>query len=193
MNILLERPLPIITVGGLLAVFALVVFLARRDSRSLAALGAVLLVTVTMLAVERFAVTQRELVETAIVEVMAAIKANDLPRVLDSVDPAAAAVHADASALMPLVKVDQAHAAGTIEVDLNEQAAPPTATSRFLGFLNGVHPTSGMRIAYFNQQVEVRWVKRGDRWLVDGYTAYYDGQPIDAVSSARGNRPVRTP
>ena len=47
-----------------------------------------------------------------------------------------------------------------------------------------------MQVAYFNQQVDIHWVKRGDRWLMDGYTAYYDGQPIDAVESAAGNRPV---
>ena len=49
---------------------------------------------------------------------------------------------------------------------------------------------SGTPIGYINQRVDLHWVKRGDRWLIDDYTAYFDEQPIDAVGSAAGNRPV---
>jgi hypothetical protein len=56
--------------------------------------------------------------------------------------------------------------------------------------LQGVHGSSGTPLAYVNQRVDVTWVKRGDQWVIGGYQAFYDDRPIDAVSSARGNRAV---
>jgi hypothetical protein len=190
MPVLFENPLAIAVVGGLFATFALVVFLARRSLASLVALGGIIAVTLLLMLIERLVVSDREQVETGVDSVLAAVEANDLPTVLTWIDPAAVSVRADVQALMPLVKVDKARAMGEIEVTINDAANPPTAMSRFRAFLDGVHGSSGMRVAYFNQQVDVDWVKQGDRWLINGYTAYYDDQPIDAVGSARGNRPV---
>jgi hypothetical protein len=113
-----------------------------------------------------------------------------MPAVLNWIDPAAVSVRADVQALMPLVKVDKARSMGDLEITVDQSGKAPTAMSRFRAFLDGVHRSSGTRVAYFNQQVDLRWIKRSDRWLINGYTAYYDDQPIDAVRSARGNRPV---
>jgi hypothetical protein len=145
-----------------------------------------------LLAVERLVVTDREQVEATLDELMAAVEANDVPAALAFIDPAAVDMRADAQALMPTVKVDTARAT-SVEVELNEQATPPTATSRFRGKLLGLHPRSGTPITYVNQQIDVQWIKRDGRWLADGYTAYFDGKPIDAVGSARSNRPVTRP
>ena len=190
MNALVENPVLVGVVGGLLATLALVVFLARRTLASLVALGGAILLTLLGLLVERFVETEREQIERAVPEVLAAVEANDLPGVLASIDPAAAQVRGDASALMPLIKVEKARALSAIEVEINSSTAPPTALSRFRGFLQGIHTRSGMQVGYFNQQVDINWVKRGEQWLIEDYTAYYDDQPIDAVGSAAGNRPV---
>jgi hypothetical protein len=190
MSVLVENPLAIAVVGGVLATLALVVFLARRSLASLMTLGGILAATLLLILIERLVLTDQEQVEAGLESVLAAVEANDMPAVLFWIDTAAVSVRADVQALMPLVKVDKARTSGDVEITVDESANPPTASSRFRAFLDGVHGSSGMRVAYFNQQVDVEWVKRDDRWLINGFTAYYDNQPIDAVGSVRGNRPV---
>jgi dihydroxyacetone kinase DhaKLM complex PTS-EIIA-like component DhaM len=189
MSMLLENPLPIAVVGALAAVLAGIVFMARKSLGSLAALVGALVVTLALLAVERFVVTDREEVENSLLGVMAAIRANDAPGLLAFIDLGAAKVRADAESLMPQMRIEVANAA-SVETTLDPAPLPTTATSRFRAFLHGTHERSGTPIAYVNQQVDLQWAKRGDRWVITGYTAYFDGQPIDAVSSAAGNRPV---
>jgi hypothetical protein len=189
---LLENPLPIAVAGGLFATLALVVFLSRRNLTSLVALVGVVLATLLLLLVERVVRTDREVVESSLQAAMDAIEANDLPGALEIIDPAAADIRADAETLMPLVKWTTANAA-SIETTVDDTAQPPTATTRFRAFLNGVHEQSGMAVGYVNQQVDVHWIKRGDKWFVNDYTAYFDGKPIDAMGSAAQNRPVTAP
>ncbi len=189
MTVFIENPVAIAVFGALAATLALVVYLARRNFGSLVAIAGVAALTVLMLAVEKFVVTDREAVEAGVEQVFDAIESNDLPGVLEWIDPAAANVKADAESLMPEVKVSTANAAA-IEVEVNDAANPPTAKSQCRAYLNAVHGSSGMAMPYMNQRVDLNWVKRGNHWRITGYQAYYDDQPIDAVGSARGNRPV---
>ena len=191
MNVLTENGLAIGIIGGVACTAALVFFLARRTGGSLAVLAGVLAATCLMLLVERVIETDREQVATAVANVYNAVKANDVAGVLALVDPAATSIRSDIQTLMPMIKVEKANTMGTVEIDVDETSTPPTAVSTSNAFLDGVHGSSGMRVAYFNQRVDLKWVKQGDRWLLDGYTAYYEGQPIDAVGSARTNRAVR--
>jgi hypothetical protein len=184
---LLENPIAIAVVGALLATVALVVFLSRRTTGPLAALIGILAATGLLLLLERWVVTDREAVEYALADMLTAIEANDLPAATAFADSAEPGIKSDMEALMPQVKVQTANA-GAVAVETNPHANPPTATSHFQAYLHGTHGSSGQPLAYINQRVDIEWVKRGERWLVSGYTAYYDGQPIDAVSSARGNR-----
>jgi hypothetical protein len=187
---LVENPVLVGVIGGLLATLALVVFLARRNLPSLVALVGAVALTLLGLVIERMVETEREQVERSVREVLAAVEANDLARVFNAIDPAATRVRNDASALMPLIKVEKARSLSAVEAIVESAANPTTAMSRFRAFLQGIHTRSGMQVAYFNQQVDIHWVKRGDRWLIEDYTAYYDEKPIDAVGSAAGNRPV---
>jgi hypothetical protein len=189
MTTFLENPLPIGVLGGLLALMALIVFLSRRNLASLIALVGVVALTALLLIAEFVIMTDREQVEAALADVLDSIEANDVSAVVGAVDPAATRIRRDVESLMPLVKWSLANAA-SIEVTVDEGAEPPSASSRFRAYLNGVHERSGNGVPYMNQQVDVDWVKRDGRWLIGGYTAYFDGQPIDAVSSAGGIRPV---
>jgi ketosteroid isomerase-like protein len=186
MTVLLENPVVIAVVGGLLATMAAVVFLSRRNLESLVALVAVVAVTLLLLVVERFVVTDREAVEYALEDMLAAIEANDTPGVLAWIDPTATGVRDDVQTLMPMVKVKVANA-GAVDVEVT---APGAADCNFQAYLQGTHGSSGSPLAYINQRVNLNWVKQGDRWLVKSYAAYYDGDPINAVNSARGNRAV---
>jgi hypothetical protein len=188
---LFENPLPVLVAGGLLAVLALVVFLARRSGAALLALVGVIALTLLLVLVERLVVTDREHVENALAGVLDAIEANDVSATVEFIDPAAAKIRADAQALMPQIKVEAANAAA-VDVTVDDAAQPPAAIARFRAYLHGTHTASGTPVGYINQQVDLHWVKRGDRWLIDDYTAYFEGEPIDAVGSARGNQPVPT-
>ena len=191
MNVLTENGLAIAIIGGVACTAALVFFLARRTGGSLAVLAGVLAATCLLLLVERVIETDREQVATAVANVYNAVKANDVAGVLARVDPAATTIRSDIQTLMPMIKVEKANTIGTVEIEVDANSTPPTAVSTSNAFLDGVHGSSGMRVAYFNQRVDLKWVKQGDQWLLDGYTAYYEGQPIDAVGSARSNRAVR--
>lgn len=187
MTALFENPLIAVALGTVAITAALVVFSARRSSGALAGLIAAVLLTALLITVERLVVTEREEIEASLVSVMAAVEANDLAGVLSWIDPNAGQVIRDAQEAMPLVEIDRARAGGTLRIEFDDATAEPSARSEFQGVVSGTVRQGGMRIGYFDRVV-VDWARRGDRWLITGYTAYDDGRPIDAVSGVRGPR-----
>ena len=188
MNTLLENPLPIYAIGAVLAAFCGLAFLARRTMPSLLALIGVVLLTLIMVVVERVVVTDAEHIKTATTALMRALEQNDLPGLLTHIDPAASQVRSDAETLMPLVQLKDTGAA-SIQVEVDSSLSPAQAECEFHAKVDGVHTRSGMRLFYFDR-VQATWTKQGDRWLLTDYTPLYDGRPISAVESMRGNRPV---
>jgi hypothetical protein len=91
---------------------------------------------------------------------------------------------------MPEFKVENAGSGRNITVTLDEFANPMTAKSTSRAFFTATHARLGRLPPYVNQQVDLEWVKNGDKWLLNGYTAYLDGKPIDASASVRASRPV---
>jgi hypothetical protein len=190
MTFFIENGLAIAVVGGLAITLTLVFFMARRTGGSLSALAAAVAATIMLLAIERFVQTDQEQVVSAVHNIYAAVDQNDVDGVLALIWLGAENVRSDVQALMPSVKVENAGSGRDVEVTLNETADPMTATSTSRAFLNGTHVQSGHPVPYINQRVDLEWIKIGDQWLLNGYTAYFDGKPIDAVNSARTNRPV---
>src|SRR5690606_20429809 len=109
--------------GAVACTAALVFFLARRTGGSLAVLAGVLAVTCLLLAVEGVIETDREMVATAVDEIYAAVRANDVAGVLAHVVPdraetktpdlAAMRLRSDIQTLMPMIKVEKANPMGT--------------------------------------------------------------------------------
>lgn len=188
MNVLFENPLPIYAVGAVLATLCGLVFLARRNLASLLALIGVLLLTMLLALVEQMVVTDREQVETALYELMAAVEANDVSEVLSLIDPAATKMRGDVEELMPQATIEDAGATA-VSIEVYPEDVPPLATSLFRGRVDGVHRRSGQRLFYFDKVV-ISWIKLNDQWLAYSYTAHWKGRPIDAVDSMRGNRPA---
>ncbi len=187
MDTLLENPLPILAVGAVLATLFGVVFLSRRSVPPLVGLAAVVLFTSLLLITEYLVVTPREQVEVAIEEILDAIEANDVDGVLAVVDPAATEIRSDIEALMPMVNVNDTGAMA-LRIDC-EGRNPTEATSRFKGRVLGTHARSGIAVRYFDE-VELNWKRSGGRWLLEDFTAYWEGKPLNAVSSLRGNQPA---
>lgn len=190
MTFFMENGLEIAVIGGLAITLTLVFFMARRTGGSLSALAAAVAATIVLLAFERFVQTDREKVASAVHNIYSAVDQNDVDGVLALIWLGAEGIRTDVKALMPMVKVESAGSGRNIEVTLNESADPMTATTSSRAFLNGTHIQTGHPVPYVNQRVDMEWIKIGDQWLLNGYTAYFDGKPIDAVNSARTNRPV---
>jgi hypothetical protein len=190
MTFFTENGLAIAVIGGLAMTLTLVFFMARRTGGSLGALAAAVGATLLLLAIEWFVQTDREQIALAAAAAYGAVEANDVNGVLAVIDPAATTMRSDVQALMPMIKVEKARSLGSTEITIDDTVNPPTATSSSKAYLDGVHGQSGGRVAYFNQQVDLHWVKRGNQWLMNDYTPYYEGKPIDAVNSARTNRAV---
>jgi hypothetical protein len=190
MTTLLESPWPALILGGIAIAVAGALFLARRDGVSLAALSVAAFLTLGMVLLERMVTTEKEHVESAIAGMLAAIETNEPDRVLEWVDPGATGVRAEVVRLMPEIDVQQTGTMGRIDVVIDDAANAPTAESTILAFLDGVHRKTGVRVPYYKQRVDMHWVKRGERWLLDDFTAYWRGDKINAGSSAAANRAV---
>ncbi len=187
MATLLENPVPIYAVGAALATLCGLAFVARRNLPSLLAFAGVIGATLLLLLVERLVVTDREEVEAAVVELMKAIKENDLATVVAAIDLAAAEVRDDAETLMPMVKVEDTGAT-SLRVEVDATAEPQTAVAKFRGKINGIHKSSGQRVFYF-EEVHLFWVKRERQWLVVDYRVHTGVMPFDAFD--RVQTPIR--
>lgn len=182
-NLLLENAVAVGAIGAVVVTFAAIVFLARRTGKAAAALATAIVITLLLLTVERLVVTDREQIETALQETLDAIETNDLDALLAHIDSQAAIVRADAEAALPLIRVETT-GASQIETEFSGQSNTGNATTRFQGLLKGTSKNGGVVIPYLDK-VEVTWVKRDKRWLIDGYTIYNKGKPINAVQRLR--------
>jgi hypothetical protein len=181
---LLENPVPIYAVGAVLATLCGLIFLARRNVPSLLGFVGVAAATILLVLVERLVVTDREQVETAVVELMLAIEQNDLSKVVATIDPAASQIRDDAQTLMPQVLVKDT-GASSLSVEVDTEAQTPTAVAKFRGKIDGIHKPTGQRAFYF-EEVHLYWVKQDDRWLVSDYRVHTKGMPINAVDGLKG-------
>ena len=77
----------------------------------------------------------------------------------------------------------------SLEVEVSGADENLAAEARFKGRVDGALKQSGHRLFYFDVVI-LYWKKIGERWLLTDYQPYYRGEPIDAVGSLRGNRPV---
>ena len=188
MATLFENPLPIYAIGAVLTTVCGMAFLARRSLPSLLALIGVVVLTLLLVIVERVVVTEREQVETTLQLLMADVESGDIPAVLARIDSAALPMRADVEKLMPQATIKDTGATA-VRVEVDADAEPMTATSRFRGKIDGIHRRSGMRVFFFDE-VEINWVKRNDKWLAESYAVKIKGQPIDPVNTMQSNRPV---
>ncbi|MEO1496739.1 MAG: hypothetical protein AAFV43_06270 [Planctomycetota bacterium] len=171
MTLLLESPSLVVALGALLITAAGVFFAQSRSLGALIAVVVAVLLTVGGLAVERYVVTPGEAVRGVIGRLFDGIAANSLPGVLKTIDPGAAEMQADANTLMPMFDVLQAGEGGGVDVVVDPSGDTATATLKPL--IKVTHKGSGATGVYFNG-LELRFVRRGELWLISGYTAEED-------------------
>lgn len=169
MEYLAESTAPVWAIGGLLFTMAAIALAYTRSRGALIAVLAVVLLVAAGLLAERLVVTERESVQMALVDLLAHIEADDLPGVVQRLDPQSN-IRADAETLMPKFDIYKARSNGNIDVVFQD---PDTATASFGFAANVRHHESGVQGPYFDR-VQIDFVRRDGQWVVTGYATDKD-------------------
>lgn len=172
MEYLFENPIPLLMVGVVLFTFTTVMYFSTRSTGAFVASVVIVVITLSALVMEQLVYTERELVEVAISGITDAAEANDLPRVLQYLSPTATRTRTMAEKLMPELDVQKANIIGEIEIDLDDEKNPTTATATFEGFFYAKHKSGmpgGDRLP-----VTVELVRDGHRWLIEDFHSSHD-------------------
>lgn len=152
---------------------ALLAVALYRTGRVLLALP---MVVVALLAgglwfVEQSILTEREQVEATLFGVEAAIRENDVPGVLQYIDPQATVMQAAAEQALGLAEVLSCKITD-VQVHVNHLTSPPTARAEIIGTFS-VKLRRGEAVPYEHvvRRFAIDLQKSGDQWLMQGYEA----------------------
>ena len=130
----------------------------------------VLAVVGGLLLVERWWVTDRELVQDRLNATVIALEANDVDAVVTHISPSADAMRRIVKAILPLAEFEDVDL-NNIQIEINEFTSPPTASARFMALVKARY--QGQQSLYERTpfQIEVELEKEGDEWLYSRYIA----------------------
>jgi hypothetical protein len=165
MSWLIEDPSWVWVVGGFVAAALLMAFWSSGRGVFLTWFGAVVFLVLALLLIERYVVTDRELIEETIYGAAAAVEANDIERTLSYFSPTAEPLRALVRRRMGSLEVLDAAVAG-LKIELGT-ADTRRSTAKFLGRLE-VRSSSVPR-NHIPIRMTVALVKEGERWLVESY------------------------
>ncbi|MBN2218168.1 MAG: nuclear transport factor 2 family protein [Pirellulales bacterium] len=164
MTILFESPIPVLFAGIVAAAVLAIVFFNTGRVVFLAAIAAVVALTLLGVAVEHFVVTEREAVEMALDGLAAAMEANDKDAAIAFLSPSATATRARAEWAFAMFEIQQANVSN-LEIEINNLTSPPSATARFHGFIQ-VRDRRGDLRGGENFYFTLNYRKEGGRWLL---------------------------
>ena len=162
-----ENPFPILVIGAVLLTFTGVLYFSTRSIGSFVASVVIVVLTLSALVMEQIVYTERELVEVALSGITDAAEQDDLDRVLTYLTPTATRTREMAEKLMPQLDIEKANIVGEIEIDLDDEKNPTTATAQFEGFFFATHKSGvpgGQRMP-----VTVELVRDEHRWLIEDF------------------------
>ncbi|MEX2138521.1 MAG: hypothetical protein WD894_04630 [Pirellulales bacterium] len=152
--------------AAIVGICLFVAFLKTGRGLYLVWLGAVALVAAVLVLVERYVVTDRELIEDTVYGAAAALEANDVDATLEYLSTTAEPLRSEVRRRMPLLKIEEARVAD-LRIEFSPLELPPKAIATFLGVLK--FQASGVPYDRFLRRVTVKLIKHGDRWLVESY------------------------
>ena len=166
MSWLVEDSTLVVIAAAVFALGFLVAFLKTGRGLYLVWLGAVALIALILVLVERYVVTDRELIENTLFGAAAALEANDVEAALEYLSPTTQPLHFEVRRRMELLKIEEARIAD-LRIKFSPLELPPKAIATFLGILK--FQASGIPYDRLLRRVTVKLVKDGDRWLVESY------------------------
>ena len=177
MTIFLESPWPAILMGIVAEAILAAVLVTTRRAVVLWAMGAVLTVALMGVALELLVVTEREQVEASLDGIVAALKANDLDRLLrDYIAPDAYRTRGRASWALGRVEIQHAHY-HDLSITINDLTTPPTADVEFFGVVHYRDRLGEIPREYYSAHFVAEFELRDGRWMVTDHVEY-DGYGI---------------
>jgi hypothetical protein len=169
MSHLLESPYLILAVGAFFLAACGYVFVNTRKKGALIGMGVALVLTLTVLAIERFIETPREQVETTLEGLADALEANDVEGAVKYLDPKAEKTIDRARWAMSRFEIVRAKISN-LEIEMNETMSPPAAHVKFTGTIRakdkkGIHESQAVPVKF---TATLRLY--GDRWIITEHT-----------------------
>jgi hypothetical protein len=166
MSWLFEDSTFVLIAAAFFAIGFFIAFLKTGRGLYLLWLGAVGLVALVLVLVERYVVTDRERIEETLFGAAEALAADDIAAVLDYLSPTAEPLRSEVRRRMQSLKIEEATIAD-LHIEFSPLELPPRAMARFLGVLK--FEPSDVPYDRLLRRVTVKLVKEGDRWLVESY------------------------
>ena len=166
MSWLYEDSTLVITAAAIFAVGFFIAFLKTGRGLFLLWLGGVGLIALALVGVERYVVTDRELIEDTLFGAAAALEANDVDALLEYLSPSAEPLQSEVRLRMRMLKIEEA-AVADLRIEFSPLELPPKAIATFLGILK--FQANDVPYDRYLRRLTVKLVKTGDRWLVESY------------------------
>jgi hypothetical protein len=163
---LTEDPTFLLIAVAIAAAGLIIAFLKTGRGLYLTWLGGVALLGLAVILIERFVVTDRELVADTLYGAAAALEANDVEAVVSYLAASGEALQREVRSRMRTTEVRLARIAD-LRIDFSPLEIPPKANATFLGRLE--FKASSVPLENLVRRVRVQLVKEGNRWLVQSY------------------------
>jgi hypothetical protein len=167
MTWLSEDPTVLLIIGAAIEAILIAGLVKTGRGNLIWAMLGVLAAVGGLLLVERWWVTDRELVQDRLHATVVSLEANDVDGVLAQISPSSD-MRGIIKAILPLVEFDDVDL-NNVQIEINEFTSPPTATARFLALVKAKY--RGQQSLYERTpfQIEVELEKVGDEWLYSRY------------------------
>ena len=170
MTWLSEDPTVLLILGAALeAILVAGLVKTGRGALIWAMLGVLALIGALLL-VERWWVTDRELIQDRLDATVIALESNDVDAVLAHIAPSAVDMQGAVKLILPRVEIEDIDL-NNVQIDINESASPTFASARFVALVKGNF--RGQQSLYEKTpfRIEVELEKVGDEWLLSGYVS----------------------
>jgi hypothetical protein len=185
MTWLAENSLTIWMLGAIALTMALILFYQARTSGALYGVLGVIAATAALLLISWLIETPREAVEKSLYGIAARVEANDVQGVLSYLAPTInPQLRKDVETLLPLVRVERARIVGAPEITVESGSNPTSATVECRGVVVAVNKKDGMKGGAADQ-FSLKWVRQGDRWLLDSYKSQENWQRAAAKANQK--------
>lgn len=169
MTWLMESPWPALWIGLILEVLLAIALVRTGRGAIIGAMVLVLALSGGLIFLERVVVTEREEVENTLDDIAAAVEANDVQKVLAAFSPKCPRVN-EVRSTLSRVKVRAANVGGDFEVTFNRLTSPPSAKTRFTGYIDAHDNKGEIPYEHIIRKFQVTLQKQGDRWLIADFS-----------------------
>ena len=168
---LFDSPIYIVLIGIVLGVFVGVAWTASGRQELLYALGAVVVLTVIMLIVERIVITDREAIRATLAEIARDVQANDVQRVLGHIAKSNPSLVQRAQNEMPNYDFTECRVTKIHKTDVDTSAEPYSAIVQFNVVVSGTFSQNGFEASgTYPRWIELKMVREADgKWRVEDY------------------------